>query len=368
MTTTVIIGAGLAGLYAAHQLYAAGHTAVVLEARNRIGGRILTVGTDGAPSVDGFELGPSWFWPAIQPAMAALVESLDLTVFPQHGIGDVLFEHSPRERPQRGPSATPDLHSVRIVGGTAALVQAIANRLPEGTVRLNHRVTALTLGVDGITVHGTGHALGAPAVPLIAQQVIVALPPRLFEATVSLAPALDEAVSRRWRATPTWMAPHAKFLACYDRAFWRDDGLTGAAQSMVGPMPEIHDATTASGQAALFGFVGVSAEQRTRMGDEALRAACLTQLVRLFGDEARRPRATLLKDWAADPLTATIADQLPTGHPVPQALPWVTGPWTSRLIMGGSEASLEEPGYLAGAVDAAKRAAALASHQRHVTR
>ena len=50
------------------------------------------------------------------------------------------------------------------------------------------------------------------------------------------------------------MAPHANFLAVYPRRFWREAGLSGGAQSLVGPMTEIHDATSSAGEAALFGF------------------------------------------------------------------------------------------------------------------
>jgi monoamine oxidase len=101
------------------------------------------------------------------------------------------------------------------------------------------------------------------------------------------------------------MAPHSKFFALYDHPFWREAGLSGTAQSMVGPMMEMHDATTASVKAALFGFLGVAAEQRVLLGEEALTRACLDQFARIFGEEAGGPRATLFKDWAADPLTAT---------------------------------------------------------------
>jgi monoamine oxidase len=191
---------------------------------------------------------------------------------------------------------------------------------------------------------------------LSARHVIAALPPRLLEATVAFTPDQEEATAQRWRNTPTWMAPHAKFFAIYDRPFWRDEGLSGTAQSMVGPMVEMHDATTASGGAALFGFLGIGAEQRTALGEEILTRACLDQFARIFGPEGRSPRATLFKDWAADKLTATATDRGASGHIVPDNASWVSGPWQERLVLAGSETSPSEAGYLAGAVLAAKRA------------
>jgi monoamine oxidase len=155
------------------------------------------------------------------------------------------------------------------------------------------------------------------------------------------------------------MAPHAKFFAIYDQAFWQAQGLSGTAQSMVGPMGEIHDATTANGAAALFGFLGVDARQRAAAGEQALIDACIAQLVRLFGPDAAQPRATLFKDWAGDPNTATAADQQPAGHPVSSPAPWISGAWADRVVLGGSETSQTEPGYLAGAIDAAARAASI---------
>ncbi|RIK18273.1 MAG: amine oxidase, partial [Chloroflexi bacterium] len=39
----LILGAGIAGLVAAYELKKAGHTPLLLEAQNRLGGRILTL-------------------------------------------------------------------------------------------------------------------------------------------------------------------------------------------------------------------------------------------------------------------------------------------------------------------------------------
>ena len=353
-TTVAIIGGGLAGLHAARLLAAANIALELFEARDRPGGRILSADHGGAPSPDGFDLGPSWFWPGMQPELAALTRELGLSSFPQHVEGDVLFERTARGPVQRAPSIRQEPASMRLEGGTGALVAALAAGLGPERIHLGCRLTRLTLGPEGLDL-----AISDPESTIDrvrAEQAILALPPRLAAATISFTPALDIATARRWEATATWMAPHAKLVALYDRPFWRQQGLSGGARSMVGPLVEIHDATTRSGSAALFGFVGVDAAQRAFLGEHALRRACVAQLARLFGDEAARPRAALLKDWAADPLTSTDADRVATGHPVPTPGPWLTGPWTDRLSLGGSETSASEPGYLAGAIDAAERA------------
>jgi len=85
-------------------------------------------------------------------------------------------------------------------------------------------------------------------------------------------------------------------------------------------------------------------------------AQAVAQLRDLFGPAADTPAATLLQDWAQEPLTATDQDQDACEHPLPQPGPWVAGDWASRLVLAGSETSTVAPGYLAGAVDAAEAA------------
>ena len=86
-----IVGGGLAGLEAARLLERAGVAFVLLEARERLGGRILTVDAARQPCADGFDLGPSWYWPHMQPAIGELIEELSLPAFGQVSAGDVIF-------------------------------------------------------------------------------------------------------------------------------------------------------------------------------------------------------------------------------------------------------------------------------------
>lgn len=356
-----IIGGGLAGLHAARLLQAEGIASRIFKARDRLGGRILSADAAGRASADGFDLGPSWFWPEMHLAMAAAVAELGLTAFPQQDDGDVLVERLPDRPPQRYRSFRQEPRSMRLVGGTGTLVRALAAGLPEGCIRLGARVTRVAL--DGDYVRLTIRRADGSAESVTAMQVIAALPPRLMEATIAFAPAIEPTTGLRWRDTPTWMAPHAKFFALYDRPFWREAGLSGMAQSMLGPLVEIHDATTASGAAALFGFLGISADQRAASGAAALTRACLDQLARLFGTEAGQAHATLFMDWTAEALTATADDRRGGPHPLPQHGPWVSGAWQGRLSLAGSETSASDPGYLVGAIEAAARATAETSQR-----
>ncbi|HEX7881218.1 MAG TPA: FAD-dependent oxidoreductase [Afipia sp.] len=360
----IIVGGGVAGLTAALRIHRAGIAFRLLEARPRLGGRVWSVDESGRASNDGFDLGPSWFWPEMQPAFGRLVADLGLASFAQHDQGDVVLQRMPNGPPQRYGGLTQAPPSMRLSGGTASIVTALSDALPEGSIDLAVRATGAKLDGEGVELS----FLDAKGVVQTcrAALVVFALPPRLLEATVAFSPPIDAASASRWRATPTWMAPHAKFFAVYDRPFWREQGLSGTAQSMVGPLAEIHDATTASGKAALFGFLGISAEDRLAAGEPAIVAAGVRQLADLFGPEAAQPRATLFKDWAADPLTATNRDQITTGHPIADRRPWVGQEWRDRMVLAGSETSSRDPGYLAGAVDAAERAAAFVITRMHV--
>lgn len=354
--SVLIVGGGLAGLTVARLLHRAGIAFKLLEARRRLGGRVLSVDTAGMASCDGFDLGPSWFWPDMQPAFGRLVDDLGLASFAQKDEGDIIFHRRPLEPPRRYGGMKQASRSMRMVGGTACVISALAASLPDGSIEFGAQATAARLVGDEVElcfVDATGAERAYRS-----SLVVFALPPRLLEATVSFAPGIDETSVRRWRNTPTWMAPHAKFLAAYDRAFWIEKGLSGTAQSMVGPLAEIHDATTASGKAALFGFLGLSADDRASSGEEAIIASCIRQLALLFGPDAAKPRATFFKDWVTDPLTATKLDRIAAGQPIVERRPWVGEEWRDRIILAGSETSSRHPGYLAGAVDAAERAAA----------
>ena len=81
---TVVVGAGLAGLTAATRLSDAGRSVVVLEARERVGGRNLDVSIGDGHIV---ELGGQWAGPG-QSRVLALARRLGVSTFAQYAKGD----------------------------------------------------------------------------------------------------------------------------------------------------------------------------------------------------------------------------------------------------------------------------------------
>jgi monoamine oxidase len=115
----IVAGAGIAGLVTARHLVAAGHRVVVLEARDRVGGR-----TEHGRLADGtrVELGGQWLGPG-QDRMYELVAELGLETFPTHLDGDlvVLFggrrDRMPstfRARPPLPPHVLADIAQARL--------------------------------------------------------------------------------------------------------------------------------------------------------------------------------------------------------------------------------------------------------------
>ncbi|SBS71361.1 NAD(P)/FAD-dependent oxidoreductase [uncultured Microbacterium sp.] len=82
----VIVGAGAAGLTAANQLRTAGLSVAVLEARDRVGGRLWTDVIDGAM----LEIGGQWISPD-QDALIDTVADLGLETFSRYREGDSVY-------------------------------------------------------------------------------------------------------------------------------------------------------------------------------------------------------------------------------------------------------------------------------------
>ncbi len=82
----VVVGAGLSGLSAARRLRESGASVVVVEARDRVGGRTLS----RALGSDTIDLGGQWIGPT-QDRVARLADELGVKTFPQHCEGEKIL-------------------------------------------------------------------------------------------------------------------------------------------------------------------------------------------------------------------------------------------------------------------------------------
>ncbi len=341
-TDIAIIGGGLSGLALARHLERAGHDYQLFEARTRLGGRIKTVEHGGA----GFDLGPSWFWPG-QPRMAALATELGLEVFDQYYVGELAFEDT-QGQVSLGMGMSSMQGSWRLSGGMIGLINGLAAGLSDQRLHQGRAVQA---------VSGDGTLHFADGQTCHADHIVLALPPRVAAGLLPEGDTLRPVIE----AIPTWMGGHAKFVAIYERPFWREAGLSGDAMSRHGPLVEIHDASGAKADdpGALFGFLGVPAAHRAG-ADTAIVEAALAQLLRLFGPEAARPVQTAYQDWAQAPQTATSLDHAPLSHHPAYGLPpALEGMWGGHLHLCVTETAPEMGGFLEGALAAADHTAHL---------
>src|SRR6202165_6264814 len=93
----IVVGAGFAGLSAARDLVRRGYDVVVLEGRDRVGGRSLTTTIAGTP----VDLGATFVGPT-QDEVVALAAELGCDTVPTHSRGKNLIHWRGRVRSYRG--------------------------------------------------------------------------------------------------------------------------------------------------------------------------------------------------------------------------------------------------------------------------
>jgi monoamine oxidase len=434
----IIVGAGLAGLCAARQLVAQGFRCVVLEARDRVGGRTLSQRLGN----DTIDLGGQWIGPT-QNRLAALATELGVQRFPQFDTGtkilswgsrlqryngdlpklslmaqlELLWASKRLEKFQREiPPATPwearhasewdgmtletwkrrnlrsggarlfldiitravftseprdlsflyFLNYLRSGHGLESLIsirggaqqerfvggaQQIAERLADGIaprVILNAPVRSIEQHADGVIVRSDAGRFQAA-------RVIVAIPPVLagrihYEAPL---PADRDQITARMP-----MGSVIKYIATYERAFWRDAGLSGEAFSDTGPTVTTFDDSSHDGrQAALVTFSdGEVARIWGRHSPDERRTAVLAELARFFGPQALHPTGFVEKNWNDDPWSRGCYVGV-TGPGALVSFGQALRRPCGRIHWSGTETADEWLGYLDGAIQSGQRAA-----------
>jgi len=345
----IIVGAGLAGLTLAYRLKQQGISALVLEGRDRPGGRMETI-TKGETTL---ELGATWFADKHQ-SLNKLMDELGLekmeqeygkyAIYEQVDEAPVLYQMPPQ------PEAT-----YRIKGGSQQLIDALAAKLDSKQILLNETVT--TLNFEGAQAKVTT-SIGTYE----ADTVINTLPPNLLVSKIDITPTLPEELVQVSRQTHTWMGESIKAGFFSAEQFWLKKGI-GTLYSQLGPFTEMYD-HSGEGGFAMKGFLN----DRLNSLDDQQREALASKQLSKFFEQYTSETQFVQKAWKDDAFTyATYTtDVFPhqnNGHTL------LRKPlFDNRFYMAGSETAISFPGYMDGAVEAAERVAqqlSLASKQIH---
>ena len=122
----LVVGAGLAGLVAARDLITAGRSALVLEARDRVGGRIVNESLGDGKLV---EMGGQYAGPT-QDKILALAAELHVATFPTYDTGNKVLHFNGKRGTYGGtiPRLSPLV--LADVGRAQARLEALARKVP----------------------------------------------------------------------------------------------------------------------------------------------------------------------------------------------------------------------------------------------
>ena len=234
-----------------------------------------------------------------------------------------------------------------LCGGTQQLCERIAAELGDD-VLLGSPATAIKHDDRGVSIKVGRRRIKAA-------KAIVAVSPALA-ARIDLDPGLParDALGQRMP-----MGAYMKGVAIYDRAWWRDQGLSGLAFSDHGPVQMTVDASPAGGEpGVLVGFVtGAPARAVATLEPNARRHVVLEAMAAATAPEAASPRSYRDFNW--------LEERWSRGGPVGLMGPGTLtglGPLLKEpvgpLHWAGTDTATEWNGYMEGAIQAGERASA----------
>jgi monoamine oxidase len=231
----------------------------------------------------------------------------------------------------------------RLAGGTQQLSVRMAEELAE-RVELSAPVRAIRAEADGVV-----------AGEVSARRAIVAVPPALA-GRIEYDPPLPGARDQLTQRMP--MGSVIKCMAVYDEPFWREEGLSGQALSLPGPAQVVFDNTPPNGSPGLIAFLeGRDARELAGVPEAERRDAVLRCFQRLFGRRAAHPVLYVEKDWSAEPYSrgcyaGVLGPGAWTGYGRQLREP------VGRIHWAGTETATRWMGYMDGAIQSGRRAAA----------
>jgi monoamine oxidase len=394
-----IIGAGAAGLGAAHALQNSGLSTIVLEARDRVGGRAHTI--MAAPDIP-FDLGCGWLHSADKNSFAEIAERLNIEI----------DKTRPPWRQQSFDAGFPleeradfisalDAFYDRAEAAAKSGRDAAASTVLEPGNRWNPMIDAISTYVNGCELdqvsisdmdayedteinwrvrRGYGALIAAYAAPcplalntqvtlidhsgkrvrietsqgtLTAGKVIVTVPTNLIaNEAIRFHPALPAKVAAA-RGLPLGLDNKVMLALDEPEALPKDGNLRGA--TMRTAMGTYH--LRPFGQPCIEGFFGGSfAQQLEDAGDGALAAVAIDEIAVLLGNDFRRKLKPLAESrWAHDPYARGSYSHALPGHAGARAV--LAAPVDGRLFFAGEATSPNFFSTAHGARDSGERAA-----------
>lgn len=340
-TEVLIIGGGLTGLTLAYLLNNQGIDLHLVEARERLGGRILTNYKEKQAPI---EMGATWLGQKHQH-LNALLEKLGIPPF-QQILGESAIYEPISTQPFSLVSLPPNSEpSYRINGGSSQLINRLAKEIPAEKIHCEQPVSSIEASYEVLEVKTRQKRFKT-------KWLISTLPPYLLHKTITIQPALPDAVIQVMENTHTWMGDSIKIGLRFTEAFWRNDQSSGTIFSNVGPIPEMYDHSNVEDNFyALKGFLNGAYFSLTKA--ERLEII-LKQLRKYYGEKIDRFVEYEELVWRKESFTFVPYDQhiLPhqnNGHAAYQEA-YLNG----RFYIAGSETATDFPGYMEGAVASAQ--------------
>ncbi len=336
----IILGAGLTGLSLAYLLKKKGINTHIIEARDRIGGRIHTI---KGKQDSLMEMGATWLGKK-HTYLNAFLEELGIGIFQQYIHGTTFFETMSFTPPQKFEVPASDDPFFRIQGGTSKLISTLADEVGMENISLNQPVTKIKKTENQISISSNEKTFEA-------NLIISTIPAKLFIQSIECSPALPSEATSIFANTQIWMESSVKFAVEYDSPFWKEKGLSGAVFSQSSLIPEMYDHTNfEENKFALKGFLNGSVVQYSKEDREKM---VIQNLKKFFGEDAENYVGYFDRIWEKEKYTfSPTANFIPShynnGHPIYQ-----NSFWDNSLFITGTETSPNYGGYMEGAIQSA---------------
>ncbi|TYC16981.1 FAD-dependent oxidoreductase [Bizionia gelidisalsuginis] len=332
----LIIGAGLSGLLIGYHLKKQDIPFKILEARDRVGGRINTIYGPNYPPI---EMGATWFTHQ-HKQLLSLLNELEIEYFEQFMDRTVFFQAGSTSKTQT-IEIPPQAPSFRISGGTAHLINTLVKKLDKNDILLNQTVKHLKFKDNSVQVIAEEVIEGTA--------VVLAIPPKLWANRITFKPELPINLSEIAKQTHTWMEDSIKVALSYTTPFWQENNKPGTLFSQSGPITEFYDhCNHKRSKYALCGFMNSALKTLTASQRKSI---VIEQITAVFGLKAKDFITYEECVWSNDVNTFEPSEVYPhqnNGNPI-----FRDAFFDGKVFISSSEAASEFPGYMEGAIRSA---------------